>query len=291
MSDNNNTNIEQNNENNTQESTPQQPTFILSPLEQQQLQRLKEENKNPYIFAINKKTKAINKKLSKLKKIEELHKSGKELNKTQLESYDRIKPLQKKLSHFEDLKKNYIQIAENQKKNDPSILLFSLIQAIAVESKAHNDKFALQHTRLTKFRDLLFQEATGFSDFQKSVDNSNSLLQRFVESSETIAFDEITFKQLRTDLLDTTLGINGMAQFEISKNKQLEKKRIKEQEELEKKQKELQAQNNKNRDNRNKGNNNRNRDNNRGDNRDNRDNRNKNRDNNRNRENNNRRQN
>jgi len=102
MSD-NNTNIEQNigeNNSNTQpqpeSTTPQQPSFQLSPLEQQQLQKLKEENKNPYIFAINKKLKAINKKLSKLKKLEELQKSGKELNKTQLESLDTIKIHQKK---------------------------------------------------------------------------------------------------------------------------------------------------------------------------------------------------
>jgi len=124
MSDNNNnTNIEQNGGDNNNNNTTNQdsiistnpqvqqlPSFQLSPTELQQLQRLKEENKNPYIFAINKKLKAINKKLSKLQKLEQLQKSGKELNKTQLESLDRIKSHQKKINHFDDLKKNYIQI-------------------------------------------------------------------------------------------------------------------------------------------------------------------------------------
>ena len=115
-----------------------------------------------------------------------------------------------------------------------------MIQAIAVESKAPNDKFAAQHTRLTKFKEMLFVEANGFLEYQNAVDNSISLLQRFVENSESFAFDDVTFKQLRIDLHETSSGINGFARSEQQKIKKLEKIRIKEQEENEKKQKEQQ---------------------------------------------------
>lgn len=226
-----------------QNGEPNLPSFQLSPEELLIQMRLKEENKNPYICVINKKLKALNKKLNKLQKWEQLKKSGKELDQNQLESLETLKSHQKKVSHFEELKKNFMQIWENQKQNDPSKLLFSLIHAISVESKAPIEKYAAQYTRLSRFREMLFKEATGFLDYQSSVDNSVSLLQKFVENSDSIAFDEVTFKQLRVDLQETSVGINGKFYFEQQKIKKQEKIRIKEQQENEKKQLEQEQKN------------------------------------------------
>ena len=129
MSENNNEsniNIEQTGDNSTQ-ATPQ--SFQLSPEELLNQQRLREENRNPYIAAINKKLKLMNKKLLKLQKLEQLKKAGKELNQSQLESLDSLKSHQKKVSHFDELKKNFVQIWENvifnfKKKSSP--FLYSL---------------------------------------------------------------------------------------------------------------------------------------------------------------------
>jgi len=211
------------------EATPQ-----LSEKELQQMQKVKEENKNPYLAQLNKRIKALGKKIKNIEKIEEQRKSGKELVAAQIEAINNRKVTEKEISHFEELKKTYLQVWEQQKQNDPVKIMFQLVHGITVELKVGNQKFAAQTERLNKFRLLLFTEPATFMDFPSATNNSNSLFQKFLDSSEEIAFEEVTFKQLKADLQEINAGINGFIQFKLHEQ---EKKKKQEQRQKEKEEK------------------------------------------------------
>jgi len=219
-----------------EEEKPKEEAPQLSEKELQNIQRIKEENKNPYIASINKKIKILVKKLKNTEKLEQLKKSGKDLDSSQIESLNNRKVTEKELAYFEELKKGYLVTWENQKQNDPLKLMFQLVHSIPIELKVQNNKFAAQTERLAKFRDQVLAEPSALTEFNESVKKSSSAFQKFVEHSEEIAFDEVTFKQLRTDLHEITSGINGIIQFKLSEQekKRKQEQRLKEQEEKKK---------------------------------------------------------
>jgi len=180
----------------------------------------------------------LGKKIKNIEKIEEQRKQGKELIAAQLEAVNNRKVTEKEISHFEELKKAYLQVWEQQKLNDPVKILFQLTHGIAVELKVPNQKFAAQTERLNKFRQLLFTEPATFMEFSSSINNSNSLFQKFLDSSEEIAFDEVSFKQLKSDLQEINTGINVLIQFKINEQEKKKKQEQRQKEKEEKKKEE-----------------------------------------------------
>jgi len=112
--------------------------------------------------------------------------------------------------------------------------MFQLFHAITVELKVPNQKFAVQTERLNKFKELLLTEPATFMDFPGALNNSTSLFQKFLESSEEVAFEEVTFKQLKADLQEISTGINGFIQFKLYEQ---EKKKKQEQRQKDKEEK------------------------------------------------------
>ena len=116
-----------------EEKPKEEPVPQLSEKELLLIQRLKEESKNPYIAPLNKKLKALGKKLKNIEKIEQLKKTGKELNSSQTEALNGKKTTEKELAFFEDLKKGYLQAHDqvchspNNQKKKKYIYFFNLL--------------------------------------------------------------------------------------------------------------------------------------------------------------------
>jgi len=131
------------------------------------MQKVKEENKNPYLAQLNKRIKALGKKIKNIEKIEEQRKSGKELVAAQIEAINNRKVTEKEISHFEELKKTYLQVWEQQKQNDPVKIMFQLVHGITVELKSRQSKICCTNRKIEQVQTTLVHRASNLHGFSK----------------------------------------------------------------------------------------------------------------------------